>query len=191
MSFTGWFNQYGLWVVVGIVAAFGITYAYIKTPAGRNWWHRTLLNLPVFGRINLLNQLSRACRTIALLFKVGVPLPEIMAVAIYGTTNEIVAQSLTEVQQELLKGEGLSRPMSRRKIFLPLMVQMVGVGEETGNLDKTLNTVAQAYEAEADDKMSSAVAMIQPAMTMVIGGIVAFIAIALVQSMYSVYGVFG
>lgn len=191
MGLTGWFNQYGLWLVIGIVAAIGITFVYIKTPAGKTWWHKTLLNLPVFGRINLLNQLSRACRTIALLFKVGVPLPEIMAVAIYGTTNNIVAQNLTEVQQELIKGEGLSRPMTRRKLFLPLMVQMVGVGEETGNLDKTLTTVATAYEAEAEDKTSSAVAMIQPAMTMIIGGVVAFIAIALVQAMYSVYGVFG
>jgi len=191
IGMTDWFSLYGLWLVLGIVAAIGMTFVYIRTPAGKTWWHRTLLHLPVFGRINLLNQLSRACRTIALLFKVGVPLPEIMAVAIYGTTNNIVSGALTEVQQELIKGEGLSRPMARRKLFLPLMVQMAGVGEETGNLDKTLATVAQAYEAESEDKTSSAVAMIQPAMTMVIGGIVAFIAIALVQAMYSVYGQFG
>jgi type IV pilus assembly protein PilC len=191
IGITGWFSHYGLWLLLGIVAVIGITFVYIRTPAGRTWWHRMLLSMPVFGRINLLNQLSRCCRTMALLFKVGVPLPEIMAVAIYGATNTIVAESLTEVQQELIKGEGLSRPMGRRKLFLPLMVQMVGVGEETGNLDKTLTTVAQAYEAEAEDKTSSAVAMIQPAMTMVIGGMVAFIAIALVQAMYSVYGQFG
>ena len=191
IGMTDWFSLYGLWLVLGIVAAIGMTFVYIRTPAGKTWWHRTLLSMPVFGRINLLNQLSRACRTIALLFKVGVPLPEIMAVAIYGTTNNIVSGALTEVQQELIKGEGLSRPMARRKLFLPLMVQMAGVGEETGNLDKTLATVAQAYEAESEDKTSSAVAMIQPAMTMVIGGIVAFIAIALVQAMYSVYGQFG
>ena len=191
IGMTGWFSQYGLWLILGIVAAIGITFAYIRTPAGKTWWHRTLFSLPVFGRINLLNQLSRACRTIALLFKVGVPLPEIMAVAIYGTTNKVMAQALTKVQQELLKGEGLSRPMGREKLFLPLMVQMTSVGEETGNLDRTLTTVAQAFEAEAEDKTSSAVAMIQPMMTLVIGGVVAFIAAALVQSMYSVYGQFG
>jgi len=124
----------------------------------------------------------------ALLFRVGVPLPEIMAVAIYGATNKVVAEALTEVQQELLKGEGLSRPMSRRKLFLPLMVQMVGVGEETGNLDSTLTTVAQSYEAEAEDKTSTAVGLIQPAMTIIIGLIVGFIALALISAMYSVYG---
>ncbi len=68
---------------------------------------------------------------------------------------------------------------------------MVSVGEETGNLDKTLMTVAQAFETEAEDKTSSAVAMIQPMMTLLIGGVVAFIAGALIQAMYSVYGQFG
>jgi type IV pilus assembly protein PilC len=190
IGLTGWFSQYGLWLILGIVAAVGITFVYIRTPSGRKWWHQVLLRLPVFGRVNLLNQLSRCCRTIALLFKVGVPLPEIMAVAIYGTTNVVMAQSLTEVQQELLKGEGLSRPMSRKKLFLPLMVQMTAVGEETGNLDRTLATVAMAFEAEAEDKTSAAVAMIQPMMTLLIGGVVGFIAAALVQAMYSVYSAF-
>lgn len=190
IGMTSWFNHYGLFLILGIAAAFGITYAYMRTPAGKTWWHQTMLTMPVFGRINLLNQLSRCCRTISLLFRVGVPLPEIMAVAIYGSTNKIVVQNLTEVQQELLKGEGLSRPMSRRKLFLPLMVQMTAVGEETGNLDKTLGTVAETFETEAEDKMNSAVAMIQPMMTLVIGGIVAFIAGALVTAMYSVYGQF-
>jgi len=191
IGLTAWFSQYGLWLILGIVAVIGISFVYIRTPAGKIWWHRILLTLPVFGRVNLLNQLSRCCRTIALLFKVGVPLPEIMAVAIYGTTNAVMAQALTDVQQELIKGEGLSRPMAKKKLFLPLMVQMTAVGEETGNLDRTLTTVAMAFEAEAEDKTSAAVEMIQPMMTLVIGGVVAFIAAALVQAMYSVYGAFG
>ncbi len=191
IGLTDWFSRYGIYLVLGIVGIIGGIFAYTKTPDGQTWWHKLQLSLPVFGRINLLNQLSRCCRTMSLLFKVGVPLPEIMAVVIYGTTNKIMAEALTEVRQELIRGEGLSRPMSRRRLFLPLMVQMVGVGEETGNLDKTLATVAQAYEAEAEDKTSSAVALIQPAMTIVIGGIVAFIAIALVSAMYSIYGQFG
>ena len=68
------------------------------------------------------------------------------------------------------------------------MVQMVGVGEQTGNLDTTMATVAQSYEAEADDLTSSAVGLIQPAVTVFIGVIVAFIAVALASAMYGVYG---
>lgn len=187
---TDWFSSYGLFLLLGILAGAGIFYFYIKSTAGKTWWHNVQLTIPMFGRINLLNQLSRTCRTISLLFKVGVPLPEIMSIAIYGTTNNVMAQNLSEVQQELLKGEGLSRPMSRRKQFLPLMVQMTRVGEETGNLDRTLTTVAEAYETEAEDKTSAAVAMVQPMLTLFIGGVVAFIAGALIQAMYSVYGQF-
>jgi len=188
MGITDWFGQYWLFLGIGVLAAFGIGFAYTRTPAGKYQWHKLLLQLPIIGRINLLNQLSRCCRTMALLFKVGVPLPEIMAVTIYGATNKVVAEALTEVQREMFKGEGLSRPMARRKLFLPLMVQMVGVGEETGNLDNTLSTVAQSYEAEAEDKTSAAVGLIQPAMTIIIGLVVGFIALALVSAMYSVYG---
>ena len=78
--------------------------------------------------------------------------------------------------------------MAKRKVFLPLMVQMIGVGEETGNLDTTLSTVAESYEVEADDKTKTAVGLIQPTMTIVIGLVVAFVVLALVSAMYSIYG---
>jgi len=124
----------------------------------------------------------------ALLFRVGLPLPEIMTLTIHGSNNKAMVEALTGVQQELIRGEGLSKPMARRKLFLPLMVQMVGVGEETGNLDNTLATVAESYEVEADDRSSSAVGLIQPAMTIIIALVVAFIAIALISAMYGIYG---
>ena len=115
-------------------------------------------------------------------------MPEIVAMAIHGTSNKAMTEALTGVQRELIAGEGISRPMAKRKLFLPLMVQMVGVGEETGNLDNTLATVAQSYEAESDDRTSAAVGLIQPAMMVGIGVVVGFIAIALISAMYGVYG---
>ncbi len=183
-----WLLHYGLYVLMAIVAVAGLGFVYIKTPAGKYQLDKLLLSLPVVGRINLLSELSRCCRTMSLLFRVGLPLPEIMSQAIHGTNNKAMGKVLTEVQQELIRGEGLSKPMTRRKLFLPLMVQMVGVGEETGNLDNTLATVAQSYEVEADDRTSSAVGLIQPAITVIIGLVIAFIAIAMVSAMYSIYG---
>ena len=185
---TDWFGNYGLYLLLAIAAVAVSAFAYIKTPAGKYQWDKLSLRLPVLGRINLLNELSRCCRTISLLFRVGLPLPEIMALAIHGTTNKAMGEALTEVQQELIRGEGLSRPMAKQDLFLPLMVQMASVGEETGNLDNTLATVAQSYEVEADDRTSAAIGLIQPAMTIFIGLLVAFIAIALMSAMYSIYG---
>jgi len=191
VGFTDWLSHYGLYLLLVIAVAAGIGYVYIKTPAGKYQWDKLSLHLPIIGRINLLNELSRCCRTMALLFRVGLPLPEILTLAIHGSNNKAIVEALTEVQQELIRGEGLSRPMAKRGLFLPLMVQMVGVGEETGNLDNTLITVAKGFEAEADDKTSSAVGLIQPTMTVILGLIVAFIALALVSAMYSVYGQVG
>jgi type IV pilus assembly protein PilC len=188
ISISDWLIDYGVFLLLGIVALAIVGYLYVRTPAGKYQLDKLLLTMPVLGRINLLSELARCCRTISLLFRVGLPLPEVMLQAIHGTNNKVIAKALTEVQQELIRGEGLSKPMAKRDIFLPLMVQMVGVGEETGHLDTTLSTVAQTYEIEADDRTSSAVGLIQPIITVVIGVVIAFIAISMVSAMYSIYG---
>jgi len=188
ISLSEFLIDYGVFLLLGIVALAVVAFFYIKTPTGRYQLDKLMLTVPVIGRINLLAELARCCRTISLLFKVGLPLPEVMSQAIHGTNNKVLAKALTEVQQELIRGEGLSKPMAKRNIFLPLMVQMVGVGEETGHLDTTLATVAQTYEVEADDRTGSAVGLIQPAITVIIGVVIAFIAISLVSAMYSIYG---
>lgn len=188
IGLTDWLGNYGLYLFLAIGTAVGLGFVYIRTPAGKYQRDKLLLGAPVLGRIFLLNELSRICRTMSLLVRVGLPLPEIMAVIIRGNTNKAMVEALSGVQEELIKGEGLSGPMAKRNLFLPLMVQMVRVGEETGNLENTLSTVAQSYEIEADDRTSAAVGLIQPAMTIIIGLIVAFIALALISAMYSIYG---
>ena len=188
LDVSGWLLQYGLFIILAGVAAIIVGYFYKRTPAGGYQWDKLMLSLPVIGRINVLSELGRCCRTMALLFKVGLPLPEIMSLVIHGSNNKVVVEALTEVQQELIRGQGLSKPMGKNKLFLPLMVQMVGVGEETGNLDNTLTTVAQSYEVEADDRTSAAVGLIQPAMIIVIAVVIGFIAVSLVSAMYSIYG---
>ncbi|GAH87885.1 unnamed protein product [marine sediment metagenome] len=114
-----------------------------------------------------------------------------MAMVTQQTSNKAMAKALTDVQQSMIAGAGLSGPMGRNKLFLPLMVQMTSVGEETGNLDNTLTTVADSYEVEADDKTKSMIALIVPAMTIILGLIVGFIALSLVSAMYSIYGQLG
>ncbi len=185
---TDWFAVNGLYVIIGFVALIIAGLMYARTATGRYQRDKIVLKMPIIGRILLLGELSRACRTISLLFHVGLPLPEILTVTNQGSGNKVITEKLGEVQRELIRGEGLSKPMSKRPIFLPLMVQMTGVGEETGNLDETLATVAESYEMEADDRTSSAVGLIQPVVTIGIGALIGFLALTMVQAMYSVYG---
>jgi len=188
INVSDWLIHNGLYLLLGVIIVAGLGYLYSKTPAGRYRRDKLLLTLPVIGRINQLSELSRCCRTMALLFRVGLPLPEILTQAIRGTNNRVMTKALAETQQELIRGEGLSKPMAKRDVFLPLMVQMTGVGEETGNLDSTLATVAQSYEVEADDKVSTAIGLIQPALVVIIALAVGFLAISMLSAMYSIYG---
>jgi type IV pilus assembly protein PilC len=188
MGFTSWTNHYGLFVLLGLAIVVAVIYIYRRTPAGKYRWATWMLGLPVFGRIIQLSELSRCCRTMSLLIKVGLPLPEVLAATNRGISNKAIEESMGRVQQKLVRGEGLSKPMAQEKLILPLMTQMVGVGEETGNLENTLGTVAESLEAEANDKTNRAVAMIQPIITIILGLVVGLIVLTMFSALYSVYG---
>jgi type IV pilus assembly protein PilC len=181
-------RQYGLYIIVILMAALAMALAYMKTSAGKYKWDQIALKFPIVGRINHLNELSRLARSISVLFKAGLPLPEILPLVIQSSGNKVMAEALVQVRDDMLGGEGLSRPMAKQPIFLPMMVQMVRVGEETGSLDTTLLSVAQSYETEAEDKTKGMIAMIQPIMTVVIGLVVGMMALSLMSAMYSMYG---
>ena len=181
-------QQYGLYLMAAAAGVIVAALTYVKTPAGKYQWHRLLLRLPLMGRVIQLDELARCCRNMSLLFRAGLPLPEIMSLVVQGSNNRVLAKALSDVREDMLKGEGMSRPMAKNPIFLPLMVQMVKVGEETGNLDDTLLSVARGFGTEAEDKTQSLVELIQPAMTLVIGLVVAFVALSMMSAMYSVYG---
>ena len=188
MDFSGLLQAHGLYLLLGVLIIVAAAAAYVRTPDGRFQFDKLALRIPLLGRINLLKQLSRCCRSISVLFSAGLPLTEIMPLVIEGAGNRVIIKALTDVQEGMLKGEGLSGPMSKNAVFLPMMVQMVKVGEETGNLDTTIMAVAQSYETEAQDKTDSMIKLIQPTMTLLIGGIVGLIALSMMSAMYSIYG---
>ncbi|MFC1957491.1 type II secretion system F family protein [Chloroflexota bacterium] len=188
LTFVDWFAEYGPYLIGATLLFAGLVFLYSKTPEGRLTWDRLALKLPLLGRVSLLTELSHCCRSMALLFRAGLPLPEVMSLVIDSSDNREVSKVLTDVQRDMIKGEGLSKPMAKSPLFLPLMVQMVAVGEETGNLDTTLLAVAQYFETEAEDKMRSLIGLIQPTLTLTIGIVVAFIALSLISAMYSVFG---
>jgi len=187
IGLTEWLNHYGLYLLLVVLVAAGALYIYVRTTAGRYRWDKMMLSMPVIGRIVHLSELSRCCRTMSLLIRVGLPLPEVLTVTARSITNKAINGGLNEVQQELIKGEGFAKPMAKSEFFLPLMTQMVRVGEETGNLENTLNTVSESFEAEADDKTNSAVGLIQPVITIILGLVVGFVVLAMFSALYSVY----
>jgi type IV pilus assembly protein PilC len=98
----------------------------------------------------------------------------------------VMRDALATVKQRLIQGEGLAAPMSENRLFPRLLVQMVKVGEESGSLESTLKVVAESYEAEAQDRLSGLISMIEPTMTIIMGLMVAFIALSVITPMYSI-----
>lgn len=188
IGFSMLLRSYALHIFLGGFIIVGLSMIYFKTADGKYKWDKIVLRIPLLGRVKHLNEIARFCRSTSLLYTAGLPLTEIMPLVIQGCNNRVMAQSLYNVQTDMLKGEGLARPMAKDSIFLPMMVQMVKVGEETGTLDASLMAVAQNYETEAQDKTKSLIAMIQPIMTVAIAGIVGLIAVSMVSAMYSMYG---
>jgi type IV pilus assembly protein PilC len=181
----GFIESYGMYLLLVILALGIVGFLYTRTPNGRYTKDRLLLKVPVIGRLSLVNELARCCRSLSLLFRAGLPLPEVMTLTARATGNRAVARALSEVEQDLLKGQGLATPMSKRDVFLPLMVEMTKVGEETGNLDESLIIVAENYEIEADRRTQTLLGMIEPAMTIAMGLGIGFLALSVFMPIYS------
>jgi len=182
---------YGLYLLAGIICLCVIVFAYTRTKKGRLNFDRFALRVPMLGRIVWLNELARLCRSLAILFRSGVPLPEAVLLSSQASNNTMLVKNLVEVQGEMLRGEGLAGPMRKRWVFLPLLVEMAKVGEETGHLDSTLSTVADSYEIESDRRTQTMLTMIEPAMTIAIGLVVGFLALSIIGPIYSSLGLVG
>lgn len=184
-------ENYGLFVMVGIIALAVVGFMYSRTPNGRYFIDTLILKIPLIGRINLITELSRCCRSLSLLFRAGLPLPEVMALTIQATNNRVVSSALSIVESGMLRGQGLAKPMSTNHVFPSLMVEMTRVGEETGNLDDSLIVVAENYEIEADRRTQTLLSLIEPIMTIVMGLGIGFLALSVFMPIYGSLSLIG
>jgi type IV pilus assembly protein PilC len=191
LSATDFVRSWGPWIMLLVMIMAVVAFFLTRSEEGKYQRDKIMLSLPLLGRVIVLTELSRVASTISTLFRAGVPLPEVVTLASNSCSNRVIARALMDVRQEMLQGQGLSRPMSQRPVFPALIVQMASVGENTGNLDATMDTVAQSYDIDAQERTAAMTGLITPAATMFIGGLVAFVALALVSTMYGMMGGMG
>ena len=162
----------------------------VKQPTGRRLFDRIRLKAPLIGPPTLMGELARFSRTMSVLVSAGLSLQDIMELMPQSSNNKVIREALSEVNQRLILGEGLSEPMSRIGIFPPLLVQMVVVGEESNTLDFTMGVVADFYEVTAEEKTTAMVGMIGPISTIGIAVLVGLIAVSVIMPMYTLIGAF-
>lgn len=175
-------------MMTGAVLVVLVLALYLRTPIGRRQKDILLLKTPVIGAINIQSNMSQVCHTMSILLRAGLPMAEIMNLIVETTGNVILQEAIQRVRTEMLQGQGLSQPMRQEKVFPKLLAQMVRVGEETGTLDTNLETLAVFYEEEADRRIGALTAMMEPALMLLIGGMVGFLAVSVIMPMYSLMG---
>lgn len=188
LGLTEFCSRYRLHILGSLLALAVAVIALARTEPGRLLFDTALLRLPLVGRVTIQGAVARMCRSMSTLLQAGLSMPEIMAMSARTQSNRIIAAALDKVRTELLQGHGLSEPMAQRKLFPGMLIQMVRVGEETGSLEANMETLAAFYEEEVDRAVAAMAGAIEPALTVFIGSLVGFVALAVIMPMYTLMG---
>ena len=175
-------------LLLGVIAVLIlVTFVSFGGSQGKPRRDRFLLRLPVIGELVHLIAIERFCRVLSALVQTGVPLPDAVQVAADSTNNRLFQKRLAVVREAMMRGEGLARPIGASELFPPAARQMIRVGESTGSLDMQLRNAAVFYERELTFRLKRFTDMFEPAIILFVGGLVAFVAVAQISAMYSVY----
>lgn len=176
------------WLVVLIILA--VLYAgwkvFAMTKAGRLVIDRMKLRMPVFGPVQLKSSISRFTRTLGTLVTSGVPILQALNITRDTAGNVVVANAVDKVHEAVREGESVVAPLEASKIFPPMVISMVDVGEETGQLPDMLLKIADVYDDEVDNAVDAMTSMIEPIMIVFLALIVGTIVIALFMPMISI-----
>lgn len=172
-------------VVVEVVSVIAFK-KWIDSEVGRAKWDAFKLKVPVFGNLVHKTALTRFSRTFAVLLRSGVPILEALEITSETVNNSVVAAAVKDVQTAVKHGESVADPLSRHPIFPPMVVQMLAVGEETGNVDEMLEKVADFYDAEIEAIVDALTSLLEPLLIVVMGGAVGGMVVALYMPMFQI-----
>lgn len=175
-------------MMVGMVFAFN---RYVKTEAGELQWDKIQLRIPIIGSILERAILGRFARSFAMMLQSGVPLVNALTLVSDAVDNTYMAQKILGMRQSIERGESLLRASNRSEMFTPLVLQMVAVGEETGQVEDLLTEVADYYEREVDFDLKNLTSKIEPVLVLVVASMVLILALGIFMPMWNMMGAVG
>jgi type IV pilus assembly protein PilC len=173
--------------VLGLIVTFFVWKRIKHKPQVRNVVDPFKLKMPVFGGLFQKIALSRFARNLGTMMKSGVPILQSLDIVADTTGNVVLGRAVRDVQESVRTGEALSKPLENHKVFPPMVVQMMSVGEDTGALDTMLLKISEFYDQEVEATTESLTAMLEPVMIGVLGGLVGSMIIALYMPIFKVF----
>jgi type IV pilus assembly protein PilC len=183
--------QYSLSVVIIIPILVFAYRQYYKTKVGRETMDRLFLKIPLFGDLIQKTATARFCRTFGSLSRSGVPILTALEIVRDTSGNQVVANAIDEARKEVQTGGMISLALQREQIFPVMAIQMISIGEETGEIDTMLMKVADFYEDEVEQAVKALTSIMEPIMIVVIGGMVGSILVAMYLPMFKVMDAVG
>ena len=177
-----------LYLAIGAFLIIGGTIWYFRTPRGKRTKDSMILKTPLIKDVNIKGAMARTTRNMALLLGGGISITDALDLIVQTSDNHIFKEAFQQLRSDVNDGLLLSQAMKNQEIIPTLISQVVGVGELTGKLEPNLISIADFYETETDRAVAQATQMLTPIMTIVIGGIVAVIALSMYQPMYGIAG---
>jgi type IV pilus assembly protein PilC len=176
--------------IIPVVVIFGITFAfrqYYKTTVGRVTIDRLLLKMPIVGDLNEKSAVARFCRIFGTLTRSGVPILSSLDIVRDTAGNKVIANAIEKSKYEVQQGGMLSLALQRERVFPPLAIQMISIGEETGEIDAMMMKVADFYEDEVEQAVKALTSVLEPIMMVFLAGMVAVILLAMYLPMFKVF----
>lgn len=176
-------------LITGLILLFGSIglVLYVRTEGGRRNLHALQLKIPMISTVVTYSSTERFTRVLGVLLDAGVPLPEALPTSIDCSNNLVYKERLSESMEGVLEGRGFAEPLARTELFPSTVIQMIRVGERSGELSEQLENAAGFYEEELDYAVDKLTAWFEPIIIIFIGAVVGFVALAMVSAMYGLY----
>src|SRR5436190_2576065 len=177
-----------LWfiVIAGIFIGRFVFRRWKATPAGRLSVDALKLRVPIFGSLFQKTALARFAGTLSMLLRSGVPILQALDIVSETVNNKVISKALNDVGSSVREGESMAKPLAKHKVFPPMVVQMLAVGEETGQVDVMLEKVSTFYNQEVEASVDALTSQIEPLLIAVVGGAVGMAVIALYMPMFNI-----
>ena len=170
----------------GAIALFLALKAFLRTERGKDFWDRSIIKIPIFGPLILKSVLSRFSRVLGSLYRSGLPILQSLDIVSRAVDNRLIAAEVKRIEGEVRAGRPLSEELGKSGQFPPMVVQMVGVGEDTGNLDEMLDKVSEYYDQEVDASIRNLASTLEPVLLAFIFAVVLFLALAIFLPMWDI-----
>ena len=156
-----------------------------KIPIVKSGWDRVVLKIPLVGDLVTKVAVARFSRTLGTLITSGVPILQSLRITKETIGNEVIEKAIQRVHDSIKEGDTIAAPLDESKVFPAMVVNMIDVGEETGSLDAMLMKVADIYDAEVEAAVEAMLRLLEPALIIILGGIIGFMVIALYLPIFS------